>query len=116
GPQRTAQVRGFKAPATWPAQLTKKWQAPVGEGYASPLVIGDSIYIFTREAENEVVRRLDLTTSKETWKDTYPAPYTMNPAARAHGKGPKSTPVYADGCLYTLGISGTLSCYDAKTG
>jgi outer membrane protein assembly factor BamB len=40
----------------------------------------------------------------------------MNPAAQGHGKGPKSTPIYAGGRLYTFGISGTLSCLDGKTG
>jgi outer membrane protein assembly factor BamB len=33
-----------------------------------------------------------------------------------HGKGPKSTPVISNGRLYTLGISGILSCYDAAAG
>jgi outer membrane protein assembly factor BamB len=40
----------------------------------------------------------------------------MNPAAVSHGKGPKSTPVVDNNRLYTLGISGILSCYDAATG
>jgi outer membrane protein assembly factor BamB len=116
GPDRAAHIMGFKPPATWPTQLTKKWTVPVGEGHASPLVIGDSVYVFAREGDNEIARRLDRKTGKETWRDSYAAPYTMNPAARGHGKGPKSTPVYAGGRLYTLGITGTLSCLDAKTG
>jgi outer membrane protein assembly factor BamB len=40
----------------------------------------------------------------------------MNPAAAGHGKGPKSTPVYSNGKLYTLGITGVLSCYDTAKG
>ena len=40
----------------------------------------------------------------------------MNPAADSHGKGPKSTPVVDGGRLFTLGISGTLSAFDAATG
>jgi outer membrane protein assembly factor BamB len=39
----------------------------------------------------------------------------MNGAARGHGKGPKSTPVVADGRLFTLGITGILSCYHTVT-
>jgi outer membrane protein assembly factor BamB len=40
----------------------------------------------------------------------------MNPAAAGHGKGVKSTPVVEDGRIFTFGINGTLSCFDAKTG
>lgn len=40
----------------------------------------------------------------------------MNFAAFGHGKGPKSTPAFYNGKLYTLGISGILSCFDAATG
>ena len=53
---------------------------------------------------------------KVLWSQSYPAPYTMNEAAVKHGQGPKSTPVFADGKLYTLGIGGILSCFDAATG
>jgi outer membrane protein assembly factor BamB len=80
------------------------------------LVVGNSVFVFTRQGDNEVVRCLELATGKEVWQQSYPAPYEMNPAAQGHGKGPKSTPVYADGRLCTLGISGILSCFDAKTG
>jgi outer membrane protein assembly factor BamB len=40
----------------------------------------------------------------------------MNPAAAAHGKGPKSTPAVASGRVFTFGISGILSAFDAATG
>jgi outer membrane protein assembly factor BamB len=40
----------------------------------------------------------------------------MNPAAREHGRGPKSTPVVSGGNVYTFGITGILSCHDARTG
>jgi outer membrane protein assembly factor BamB len=40
----------------------------------------------------------------------------MNPAAVSHGEGPKSTPVYSKGKLYTFGINGILSAFDAETG
>jgi hypothetical protein len=66
------------------------------------------VYEFSREAEAEVVRALDLATGKELWKQSYPVAYEMNPAATGHGKGPKSTPVVADGRLFTLGITGVL--------
>jgi outer membrane protein assembly factor BamB len=79
-------------------------------------VFGKRVFVHSRKAENEVVSCFDLDSGKQLWTDSYPTPYTMNPAAVAHGKGPKSTPVVANDKLYTLGISGILSCYDAETG
>ena len=74
------------------------------------------MYEFSREGEAEVVRALDLGTGRELWKQSYPVAYEMNPAATGHGKGPKSTPVVADGRLFTLGITGVLSAWDAASG
>ena len=116
GPNRDGRLAGSVAPGRWPAKLGPVWKVEVGIGHSSPLVVGEAAYVFTRQGANEVARRLSLVTSREIWRESYPAPYEMNPAARGHGKGPKSTPVYADGSLFTLGISGILSCLDAQTG
>ncbi len=62
------------------------------------------------------MRALKLTDGALLWEQPYDAPYTMNPAATSHGKGPKSTPLAASGKLFALGISGTLSAFDATTG
>ena len=47
---------------------------------------------------------------------TYPAAFTISPAAARHEKGPKSTPTFADGQLFTLGMTGIVSAFDAATG
>ena len=116
GPARDGRVVGFNAPAVWPKTLREEWKVPVGIGHASPVVVGERVYVFARENEEEVLRALDLKTGKEIWKTSYPVAYEMHPAARGHGKGPKSTPLVAGGRVYTLGIAGTLSAHDAKTG
>ena len=53
---------------------------------------------------------------KLLWRAAYPAPYKVNPAADRHGAGPKSTPVVYQGKVFTLGIGGVLSSFDAATG
>lgn len=116
GPKRDGSIPGFKAPAQWPAQLQRSWKVEVGIGHASPLVVEKAVYVFSREGDREVARSLDLSTGRELWKESYPAPYEMHPAARGHGEGPKSTPLYAGGRLFTLGISGILSALDAESG
>jgi len=116
GANRDGVVTGFTAPKTWPDQLKQIWKAPVGVGHSSPLVIGARVYLHSRQAENEVVAAYDLKTGKTIWQDSFPIAYTMHHAAAGHGKGPKSTPVYSSGRLYTLGITGVLSCYDEAKG
>ena len=116
GANRDAHLTGFAAPAVWPRELMRRWKVAVGVGHSSPIIAGDSVYIFARQGENEIMRRLRRSDGKEIWREGYAAPYEMNPAAQGHGKGPKSTPVYAAGKIYALGISGVVSCYDAPTG
>ncbi len=115
GPNRDGIVP-YPMPSEWPSQLKLKWQIKVGEGHSSPLLVKQDIYLLTRQGEQEVVSCIGFETGRIVWQDKYPAPYTMNPAARSHGKGPKSTPVFHEGKLYTLGIGGILSSYDAASG
>ena len=42
GLNRDGKVMGFKAPATWPKELTKKWTVQVGNDDASPVLVGDN--------------------------------------------------------------------------
>jgi outer membrane protein assembly factor BamB len=109
-------VTGFTAPVRWPEQIKAKWKTNVGIGHSSPLVVGKRIYLHSRQGDSEVVGAYELDSGKSIWTDKYSAAYQVNPAAVGHGKGPKSTPVIAAGSLYTLGITGVLSCYDAMKG
>jgi outer membrane protein assembly factor BamB len=74
------------------------------------------VYQLSREGEREVARALELSTGATLWEQSYETPYSMNPAATSHGKGPKSTPLLSGGRLFTLGIAGMLSAFDAATG
>ena len=116
GPNRDGVVTGFAAPAKWPARPSVKWKVPAGLGHASPVVAAGKVYLFTRVQDRETASCLDLESGKEVWSQSYAVEYNMHPAAVSHGKGPKSTPVLYNDKLYTLGISGILSCFDAKTG
>lgn len=116
GPNRDGAVEGFSAPASWPAGLKEQWKVTVGVGHASPLVVDGRVYVFARQGEEEVLLSLDAATGKEIWRAGQSIAYNVHPAARAHGKGPKSTPLYSNGRIYTLGISGLLSCHDARSG
>jgi outer membrane protein assembly factor BamB len=115
GPTRDG-LAVFAAPKTWPERPTKRWEVSVGLGHASPVVADGRVVVHTRRGERETVSAFDLESGKQIWQDAYDAPYRMNPAARAHGPGPKSTPLIIDGRVFTLGIGGVLSAYDAGSG
>lgn len=116
GPSRTGVAAAFTAPATWPDRPTRAWQVKVGTGHSSPVVAGGRVYQFSRVGEQEVVTAFEITSGKQLWEQRYEAAYQINPAAEAHGKGPKSTPVIDGTRLFTFGINGTLSAFDTATG
>ena len=116
GPARDGVVNGFDVPSRWPAALSRQWSVEVGLGYATPVLIGDRIYQFSRQGDDEVMTALDAGTGETIWRTAYAAPFTMNSAASRHGPGPKSTPTYADGRLVTLGMTGTVTAFDASDG
>jgi outer membrane protein assembly factor BamB len=116
GPNRDGHVVGFVPPKVWPDRLTERWKVDVGAGYATPLLVGNRIYIFSRQAENEVMAALDAASGKVLWRTSYPAQFKMDKAAAPHGPGPKSTPVYADGKLFSIGMSGIVTAFDSANG
>jgi outer membrane protein assembly factor BamB len=116
GPARDGAVASFSAPSSWPEQLTQKWKVPVGTGYATPLLVGNRLYVFSRQDENEVMAALDSDTGKSIWQTRYPASFTMHSAAVRHAAGPKSTPVFANGKVFSIGMTGIVTAFDAATG
>lgn len=117
GPNRDGQAVQLKAPRQWPERLTRVWQVDgVGAGYSGPLVSGDSVWLHSRIGAEEVVTRRRLSDGSALWTSKYPAPYKMNGSAAPHGMGPKSTPILHDSRVFTLGISGILSAFDAESG
>jgi outer membrane protein assembly factor BamB len=116
GPSRSGVAASFTPPTSWPDRAKLVWKVPAGIGHASPVVADGRIYLFSRVGEQEAVTSYDLASGKQVWRRTYDAPYQVNPAATTHGKGPKSTPAHDRGRVYTFGISGVLSAWQAKDG
>lgn len=114
GPNRDGKAIGFEAPDTWPEELTQKWRVTVGEGPATPALVGDRLYVFSRQNDHEIVRCLDADTGDEIWKDQYPVGELEGGASNQ--SGPRSSPLVADGKVVTLGAEEVLSCYDAASG
>ncbi len=116
GPNRDGAVSAFREPAPWPEALKQQWKVEVGNGYATPLVVGQRLYLFTRQGEEEVMSALDAASGKVVWRTAYPAPFQMVGATARHGAGPKSTPAFANGRLFSLGMTNIVTAFDAATG
>lgn len=117
GRNRDGEASAFIAPQTWPEKLTRRWKVEVGEGYATPIVIGSKVYVFTRRNGNETLLTLNAANGKIIWQTGYPAPpLAKGSVAAKHGDGPKATPLFHQGKVYTLGLSGIVSAFDAASG
>jgi outer membrane protein assembly factor BamB len=114
GPNRDDKVSGFTPPKAWPKELHQKWKVTVGQADATPALVGDKLYVFARENDNEVIQCLDASNGKVIWTNEYETLPADGPA-REH-PGPRSSPTVADGKVVTLGVRGTLSCLDAANG
>ncbi len=116
GPNRDGAIVAFAEPKAWPEKLNRKWKVDIGLGYASPLAVGNRLFVFSRQSDNEVMSALEADSGKTVWRIAYPAPFKMNPAAAPHGEGPKSTPVFANGKVYSIGMTGIVTAFDAAGG
>jgi len=116
GPERNGWVPDFQPPARWPAKLKRGWQVEVGSGYGSPLVAAGRVYQHARQGNEEVLWCLDLQSGRVIWRSAYTAPFKIGGGGERHGKGPKSSPVLANGRVFTMSITGSLTAWDADSG
>jgi outer membrane protein assembly factor BamB len=114
GPNRSAVVPDFTAPESWPKELKKKWSTAVGDGVATPALVGDKLYAFGYQNGKEIIRCLDAGSGKELWKDEYAARAAGGPARNFPAA--RCSPAVAGGKVVAFGAQGTLSCLDAEKG
>ncbi len=98
----------------WPVAGPKKlWEVAKGDGYTSPSIVGDRCVIFHALDEKETVECLHAETGKRFWSFDYPISYQDR---LGYANGPRTSPVIADDCVITLGVTSQLHCLDLKTG
>jgi hypothetical protein len=113
GPDREGVIRGVTIATDWSAAPpTLRWRHRVGPAWSSVIVIGDRLYTQEQRGPQETVVCYDATTGKEIWVHEDPARFWET----VSGAGPRATPTFSDGRIYSLGGTGILNCLDAATG
>jgi outer membrane protein assembly factor BamB len=113
GPERDGVVHGVKMSTDWqtaPPRLL--WRHRVGPAWSSVAVVGGRIFTQEQRGEQEAVVSYDAVTGKELWAHEDAARFWET----VSGAGPRATPTFADGRIYTLGGTGILNCLDAASG
>ena len=76
---------------------------PVGDGAATPALVGNRLYVYARQQDGEVIRCLDAATGKEVWQAKLEVPPATDPGGFA---GPRSSPAVAEGKVVTISARG----------
>src|SRR5262245_50365296 len=116
GPNRDGAVVAGSLPTSWPAGVKRVWRVDVGEGYSSPVISANRVYVHSRRDPEEIVTAIDLQSGTILWQQPYAATFAKNQYAVRMAKGPNSTPLLVGARLYTMGVTGILSAWNTADG
>jgi outer membrane protein assembly factor BamB len=95
------------------AALNKAWEFEKGKGWATPIVVSDSVLVFHRLGSDEVLDCLDASSGRAKWRYSYDSPYRDRFGA---SDGVRSSPVVAGEKVFLFGVTGQLHCLDLLSG
>jgi outer membrane protein assembly factor BamB len=113
GPGRAGHYDQAPIRTRWSTRgLPLLWRQPCGGGYASFVVAEGLAFTIEQRLDKEVVAAYNLETGYEHWSQSHDALFSE----WMGGDGPRATPTYHLGRLYSLGATGDLRCFGARTG
>lgn len=115
GPNRNFIVKNADVADEWPDKGPEKiWSRELGDGYATILADGDTLYTMYRADQDEFTVALDAKTGKTIWEHKQASPTTE--LMEQYGAGPHSTPLIIGDRIYSIGTNMMFHCFDKKTG
>ncbi len=111
GPARDGILTGTRFSTDWSTPPRELWRRKIGSGWSSFTAVGD--YVFTQEQRGaeELVTCYAAATGADVWANRAETQFKDD-----MGLGPRATPTFCEGKLYTQGCTGMLQCLDAATG
>jgi outer membrane protein assembly factor BamB len=113
GPRRDGRLTGLSVRTNWnatpPAEV---WRHRIGPGWSSMTIVSDRLFTQEQRGDDEHVTCYDARDGKELWSHKDATRFN-EPVA---GPGPRATPTFHGGRLYTMGANGAVNCLDAATG
>ncbi len=89
------------------------WQAPVGSGFSSPLVVDGHVLLFQRNGAEEQLTSYALDSGDPEWTASWPADF--EPQIN-YDEGPRSTPAVSNGIAVCFGAAGDAAGINLATG
>jgi outer membrane protein assembly factor BamB len=113
GPQRDGVISGIKIATDWSTTPPKlAWRQRVGPAWSSVIVVGDRLFTQEQRGNQETVVCYEAAGGKEIWVQGDSCRFWEG----VSGAGPRATPTFAMGRIYTMGGTGLVNCRDARTG
>jgi outer membrane protein assembly factor BamB len=115
GPQRNGISRETGLLSQWPEEGPKLlWRIEVlGDGYSTPAVVGDRLYLMSNKDDEEFVHALSVKDGAEIWS------IRIGKVGANRGPqypGARSTPTMDGELFYALGSDGDLACLERASG
>lgn len=113
GADRRGVVTGVTLATDWDANPPQElWRRNIGPGWSSFCVVGPIVVTQEQRGEEEIVAAYRSEDGAPVWATANPGRFE----ASMGGVGPRATPTFADGKLFTVGANGYVQCLDAATG
>lgn len=113
GPDRNGRVDLDLAELNWSEHPpVEVWRQPIGPGWGSFVHVSNRLFTQEQRGDDEAVTCYEAATGGLIWRHTDPVRFSDVVA----GAGPRATPEYHSGLLFTYGSRAVLNCLNAETG
>jgi outer membrane protein assembly factor BamB len=111
GPRQDSVIADIKL-GDWQTPPTELWRRPIGPGWSSVCVVKDRLFTQEQRDDKELVTCYRTANGTQIWACGDETRYSDAPS----GAGPRGTPTFHNGKVYTFGATGILNCINADSG